>query len=65
MQLLMGSSVTAMSTVSVAGEITVRFAKGGMHKASLVKQKGFIKASEGHGLSSRCEEGPALTVRRC
>ena len=30
----------------------VRFAEGGMHKAKLVKQERFTKASEGHGLSS-------------
>jgi len=33
--------------------IPVRFAEGGTHKAKIVKQKRFIKASEGHGLSSR------------
>ena len=31
----------------------VRFAEGGTPKAKLVKQKRFIKASAGHGLSSR------------
>ena len=30
----------------------VRFAKGGTRKAKLIKQKRFIKASGGHGLSS-------------
>ena len=34
-------------------DIAVRFAEGSMHEAKLVKQKRFIKASEGHGLSSR------------
>lgn len=38
--------------------MSVRFAEGGMCKAKLIKkfikQKRFIKASEGDGLGSRC-----------
>ena len=33
--------------------MVVRFAKGRTHKAKFVKQKRFMKASEGHGLNSR------------
>ena len=36
-----------------SGLKAIRFAEGGTRKAKLVKQKGFIKASEGGGLNSR------------
>ena len=38
------------------GLITVRFAKRETRKAKLVKKERSIKASEGHGMSSRWHE---------
>ena len=43
--------------------VCVRFAKGGRHKAKLVKQERFIKAW-GVGWA-KLKMAPALTVRRC
>ena len=36
-----------------SGKLSLRFAKGRRRRAKLVEQERFMKASEGHGLSSR------------